>query len=37
MSTQQWFDYWDYFVAETERATAPLYTQIVRGIAGAAR
>jgi len=31
---QQTFDYWDYFIAETERANAPLYTQIVRGIAG---
>jgi hypothetical protein len=34
MSGQPSFDYWDYFVAETERAHAPLYTQIVRGIAG---
>ncbi|HEY1638728.1 MAG TPA: DUF2332 domain-containing protein [Rhizomicrobium sp.] len=34
MEAQQSFDYWDYFIAETERANAPLYTQIVRGIAG---
>jgi hypothetical protein len=34
MEAQNSFDYWDYFVAETERADAPLYTQIVRGIAG---
>jgi len=30
---QKSFDYWEYFIAETERANAPLYTQIVRGIA----
>ena len=34
MSEQTSFDYWGYFIAETERANAPLYTQIVRGIAG---
>src|SRR5690242_10346766 len=34
MEAQNSFDYWDYFIAETERANAPLYTQIVRGIAG---
>lgn len=34
MPEQPSFDYWDYFVAEAERANAPLYTQIVRGIAG---
>jgi hypothetical protein len=34
MAEQKSFDYWDYFIAETERADAPLYTQIVRGIAG---
>ena len=28
------FDYWDFFVIECERANAPLYTQIVRGIGG---
>jgi len=33
MSGEEGFDYWEYFVAETERAEAPLYTQIVRGIA----
>jgi hypothetical protein len=27
------FDYWDYFARECERAKAPLYVQIVRGIA----
>ena len=32
MVEQKSFDYWEYFVAETERANAPLYTQIVRGI-----
>jgi hypothetical protein len=31
---QKSFDYWEYFVAETKRANAPLYTQIVRGITG---
>ena len=34
MSEQTSFDYWDYFIAEAERANAPLYTQIVCGIAG---
>lgn len=33
MSGDKGLDYWEYFVAETERADAPLYTQIVRGIA----
>jgi hypothetical protein len=28
------FDYWDYFQRECERANAPLYVQIVRGISG---
>jgi len=32
MRQQTPFDYWAYFVAETERANAPLYTAIVRGI-----
>jgi hypothetical protein len=32
VSGQPAFDYWDYFIAETERADAPLYTAIVRGI-----
>src|ERR1041385_2248662 len=32
MSAERSFDYWDYFIAETERANAPLYTSIVRGI-----
>jgi hypothetical protein len=27
------FDYWDFFVGECERADAPLYVQIVRGVA----
>ncbi|HEX3943101.1 MAG TPA: DUF2332 domain-containing protein [Rhizomicrobium sp.] len=34
MVEQKSFDYWEYFVAETKRANAPLYTQIVRGITG---
>jgi len=34
MSGQKSFDYWEYFIAETERADAPLYTHVVRGIAG---
>lgn len=34
MPEQTFIDYWDYFIAETERASAPLYTRIVRGIAG---
>ena len=34
MSEKSSIDYWDYFIAETERANAPLYTRIVRGIAG---
>lgn len=34
MAEQKSFDYWGYFIAETERANAPLYTRIVRGIAG---
>ncbi|HUJ45719.1 MAG TPA: DUF2332 domain-containing protein [Rhizomicrobium sp.] len=33
MSETQTFDYWAYFLAETEKANAPLYTSIVRGIA----
>ena len=32
MSTQQSFDYWDYFIAEAERANAPLYTQMPSGL-----
>jgi hypothetical protein len=34
MNDAKGLDYWEYFVAETQRADAPLYTQIVRGIAG---
>jgi hypothetical protein len=33
MTEARSFDYWAYFIAETERANAPLYTSIVRGIA----
>jgi hypothetical protein len=29
---KQGFDYWDYFLRECERANAPLYVQIVRGV-----
>jgi hypothetical protein len=28
------FDYWDFFIGECERAGAPLYVEIVRGICG---
>ncbi len=28
------FDYWDYFAGECERANAPLYAQIIRGVMG---
>ena len=34
MAEQKSFDYWAYFLAETERADAPLYTRIVKGISG---
>ena len=33
MSGGKSFDYWEYFIAETQRANAPLYTKIVRGVA----
>lgn len=32
--TDKGFDYWDFFVGECERAGAPLYVDIVRGICG---
>jgi len=32
VSEAKTFDYWEYFIAETERAQAPLYTKIVRGV-----
>lgn len=33
MSQTRTLDYWDFFIGETERADAPLYTAIVRGVA----
>lgn len=32
MSEQKAFDYWDFFLAECERANAPLYVSIIRGV-----
>jgi hypothetical protein len=32
MSEQKSFDYWDYFLRECERADAPLYTAVIRGV-----
>lgn len=34
MSEAKSFDYWDFFIGECERANAPLYVKIVRGVAG---
>ena len=32
MSEPESFDYWDYFLRECERASAPLYADIIRGV-----
>jgi hypothetical protein len=32
--TEKSFDYWDFFIAECVRAKAPLYIDIIRGVAG---
>ncbi|HEX4534530.1 MAG TPA: DUF2332 domain-containing protein [Rhizomicrobium sp.] len=34
MTESKPFDYWDFFLAECERANAPLYVSIVRGVSG---
>lgn len=36
MSGQKAFDYWEFFAAEAERAGAPLYVRLSRGIGGEA-